>query len=199
MNLEIILQVLTAFGTIGATIAVIYFGAIQPRIQRAQFRISDTRVSGFNLPHEPRNTGQQRNHKEIGFFVEQIGGLPSRNVSVLVKKILMIEDDDTEVEWKAFIPSRLEWGVEGEIVFATGVQRYCKLGAYGDPPGNEFVGNTLYLAFVENTGDILFDPYSEILPGDTKYRFELLISGENVRAKTYCLAYDSETGLTLIP
>ncbi len=176
---------LTAVGTVSASIIAVYFGAIRPMQQRAKFKIYSPIKSTFHSYHDYSNLGKDGDMVELGFFVEQVSGASSDNVNILVKKIWYWEDENsTRTEWNHFVPSNLRWAADSTS-FSVGVKRYCHLGWYGDPPGNDFVGCVFDLSTTENQGDPMFSNFSSMLPNSKKYEIELVISGENVQAREF--------------
>lgn len=188
---DLIINATAALGTLGSALAAVYFGAIQPKRREASFKISGFRVVDFHSYQDPRNIGRAGDMAEVGFFVEQVSGGPSSKVTILVKKVWFWDFDspDQRKDWEFFIPSNLSWATkQQEVSFTKGTQRFCRLGDYGDPPSNDFVGAVFGLATTENKGDPLFGTNSNLLPSDkAKIHLELLLSGENVKPQEFTL------------
>lgn len=184
---DLIVNIATAFGTIGSAIAAVYYGSIRPARQVAQFEISEFRKTDFHSIQAVELVGEEGDMLEIGFFVKQISGAPSTQVSILVKKVLhSVVGGNESHELQHFIPSVLKWAAKEPVSFSTGTLRYCYLGSYGDPPGNEFVGEVFTLSTDENTGDPHWGSHSNLLPiNKGKLLVELLLSGENVKPKEF--------------
>lgn len=187
-----VLEWITAIGTLSASALAAYFGVVRPNSQRAKFKIHNPTkaVSYSTHAYEFVVSRGEGDIVEVGFLVEQISGTPAKNVQILVKKVLFWERDENGREtgkknmWPHFLPSNLVWAAK-ESTFAKGVQRFCRLGIYGDPPSNPFVGPVFDLSTTENNGDPLFDAFSSMLPNFRKYEIELMISGENVKEEEF--------------
>lgn len=184
-NYQLILDGLIAIGTVIAAGAAVYFGAIQPNIRKGTFRIGEIRKVSSHSIHDYQFIGKDGDMVDVGFFIEQISGYPTKDVAILVKKIWYWDEEDNNIkkEWPHFVPSELQWAAKDKVDFAVGVKRYCHLGQYGDPPMNDFVGCIFNLFTVENEGDPLFSSFFSMLPGNHKYEIELFINGENVQPK----------------
>lgn len=183
MNLDTTLDIAMAIGTVGATLAAVYYGSIRPARRVAKLEIASFRKSDYHSVQANELVGEEGDLLEVGFFVHQKSGSLSSRVSILVKKVWYWEDGEKQ-EWPHFVPSTLRWAANGDVNFSEGTQRYCYLGFYGDPPANDFVGPVFSLATNENKGDPIWGSHSNLLPNHKgKAEIELILSGENVLPK----------------
>lgn len=180
---------MTAVGTILSSVAAVYFGAIRPNRQKAKLIIHNpTKALLFSKRDYPF-LKKEADFIEVGFLVEQISGGPSRDVNILVKKIWYWDPMNTErKQWTHFVPSNLMWASKESPIFASGVQRYCYLGAFGESQENDYVGRVFNLSITENIGDPFFDTHSSMLPSVNFYEIELMVSGENVEVSEFKIA-----------
>lgn len=183
-----LLDWLTAIGTFGAVFITIIATFWKKIFGRAIFVVEkEDFVVGTKVDNEEMGS------LSFGFRVKQIRGFESSDVECILKRVWRYDifSANKKEEWNNLPISNLSWGSGKSIErFSNGVERRCNLFQYlEEDPFLDFGFESIRVDVLDKLNYLPENGYSSALPVNEvyKFRFDILIIGENVKPKSFSI------------